>query len=88
MQLINSGGVLYNFLGAGLDPSFVFIITGYGVNVYFHHHIQWLKCRWTPGNAVRARPIIDIQRSHTSNFIKTPRNGRLSRTNGNVRWPA
>jgi len=37
----------------------------------FNGHIQWLKCHWTLGNAVPAPPIIDIQRSHTSNFIKS-----------------
>ena len=31
---------------------------------------QWLKCHWTQGNAVPAPPVIEIQRSHTSNFIK------------------
>ena len=29
-----------------------------------------VKCHWTHGNAVPAPPIIEIQRSHTSNFIQ------------------
>jgi len=33
--------------------------------------MQWLKCDWTQGNAVSAAPIIQIQRSHTSDFIKS-----------------
>ena len=32
--------------------------------------LQWLKCHWTQGNAVPAPPVIEIQRSHTSNFIE------------------
>ena len=32
---------------------------------------QWLKCHWTQGNAVPAPPFIEIQRSHTSNLIKS-----------------
>ena len=33
--------------------------------------IQWLKYHWTQGNAVPVPPIIEIQRSHASSFIKT-----------------
>ena len=33
--------------------------------------IQWLKCHWMQGNAVPVPPIIEIQRSHASSFIKT-----------------
>ena len=31
---------------------------------------QWLKCHSMQGNAVPVPPVIEIQRSHTSNFIK------------------
>ena len=31
---------------------------------------QWLTCHWAHGNAVPAPPIIEIQHSHASNFIK------------------
>jgi len=33
-------------------------------------HTQWVKCHWAQGNAVPAPPVTEIQRSHTSNFIK------------------
>ena len=35
---------------------------------------QWLKCHWIQGNAVLAPPIIEMQHSHTSNFVN--RNAR------------
>jgi len=38
-----------------------------------------LKCHCTQGNAVPAHPVIEIQRSHTSNFIKRVPNHLLGR---------
>jgi len=32
--------------------------------------LQWLKGHWTQGNAVPVPLVIEIERSHTSNFIK------------------
>jgi len=42
--------------------------------------VMWLKCHWTQGNAVPAPPVIDIQRSHTSNFIERVQNHLLAQS--------